>query len=245
MIKAAFCDDEPAVLEEMGDLFEKYSTACGQKAVYALFQSPLEILAEIEKGMRWDVLFLDIFMPGQNGIDVAKEIRQRDMDVKIIFLTTTAEFAVESYTVGAYFYQMKPVCEAVFFELMKSVAEACERARQDGLLLCTKSGVRRIDLEKLVYCEVIRRTLFFYMVNGEVFECGGGMEDLCKKLMPFGQFLRPHRSFLVNIEHIKSISYKKIVLSGGVNVPVPHGKYSEIKETYLAYALARKLVFVS
>lgn len=245
MIKAAFCDDEPDVLAEMADLFEKYSAACGQKAVYNLFQSPLEILEEIEKGLRWDVLFLDIFMPGQNGVDVAKEIRQRDMDVKIIFLTTTAEFAVESYMVDAYFYQMKPICEARFFELMDSVAKACELAQQDSLLLCAKSGVRRIDLEKLVYCEVIRRTLFFHMINGEVFECGGGMDELCKKLMPFGQFLRPHRSFLVNIEHIKSISYKKIEMSGGVNIPVPHGRYSEIKETYLAYALARKLVFIS
>ena len=245
MIKAAFCDDDLNVLDKMGVLFEKYCAVCSQEIAYTMFCSPFEILTEIEKGMRWDILFLDIIMPGQNGIDVAKEIRQYDTDVKIIFLTLSAEFAVESYAVGAYFYQMKPICEEKFFKLMDSVIATCKREQQGSLLLFAKSGVRRIELEKIEYCEVIRRTLLFYMESGEVFEGSGGMNELCKKLMPYGNFLRPHRSFLVNMEHIKNISYKMIVMKSGVNVPIPHGKYSEIKETYLAYAMTRKLVFVS
>lgn len=245
MIKAAFCDDDLTVLEEVGALFEKYCKTCSQEMVYAMFGSPLEVLEEIERGMRWDILFLDVLMPGQNGIDVAKEIRQYDKDVKIIFLTSSAEFAVESYTVGAYFYQMKPVREAQLFELLDSVIAACEKARQGSLLLFSKSGIRRIELGKIEYCEVMGRTLLFYMENGDVHEGGGGMDELCKKLLPYGNFLRPHRSYLVNMEYIQSISYKMIVMSSGVNVPIPHGKYSEIKEAYLAYAMARKLVFVS
>lgn len=245
MIKAAFCDDDPTVLEEMRVLFEKYCGARSQEIACAMFHSPLEVLEEIEKGMRWDILFLDVLMPGQNGINVAREIRQYDTDIKIIFLTSSAEFAVESYTVGAYFYQMKPVREAQFFELMDSVVAACNRARQGSLLLFSKSGIRRIELEKLVYCEVMGRTLIFHMENGEIFEGGGGMDGLCKKLLPYGNFLRPHRSYLVNMEYVKSISYKTIVMSGDVNVPIPHGKYTEIKESYLAYALNRELVFVS
>lgn len=245
MIKTAFCDDDPAVLAKMGVLLQKYCKSSGQKMVYALFSSPLEVLAEIEKGMRWDILILDILMPGQNGIDVAREIRGYDTDMKIIFLTSSAEFAVESYTVGAYFYQMKPVCEERFFELMDAVVAACGQARQGSLLLCAKNGIRRIDLEKLEYCEVMGRTLLFHMEGGSVFEGGGGMDELERKLMPYGNFLRPHRSFLVNMEYIQSISGKAVVMSCGVNIPVPHGKYSGIKESYLEYALSRKLVFVS
>lgn len=245
MLRAAFCDDDLNVLKEMDILFEKYCAARTQKIVYAMFRSPLEVLAEIDKGMRWDILFLDILMPGQNGIETAKEIRQHDANVKIIFLTSTAEFAVESYTVGAYLYQMKPVCEERFFELMDSVASACKRARQDSLLLCAKNGIRRIDLEKLEYCEVMGRTLLFHLEDGKVLEGGGGMEQLCRSLIPYGYFLRPHRSFLVNMEYIQSISSKTIVMNCGANIPIPHGKYSTIKETYLAYAFTRKLVFIS
>lgn len=245
MIKAAFCDDDLTVLEEMGDLLKKYCGIRNLEIEYKMFRSPLEALEEIEKGVHWDILFLDIIMPGQNGIEVAKEIRQYDTDIKIVFLTSSAEFAVESYTVGAYFYQMKPICERQFFELMDSVIAAQKRVQQGSLLLFSKSGIRRIELEKFEYCEVMRRTLLFHMKNGDVFEGGGGMNELYKKLLPYGNFLRPHRSYLVNMEYIQNITYKTIVMSSGMSIPIPHGKYSETKEKYLAYAMSRKLVFIS
>lgn len=245
MIKVAFCDDDPNILKEMSTLIEKYSELRGLEIIYATFGSPLEMLEEIGKGMRWDILFLDVLMPGQNGIDVAKEIRQYDTDIKIVFLTSSAEFAVESYTVSAYFYQMKPIGGENFFKLMDSVTAVCERERQDSFLLFAKSGIRRIELERLEYCEVMGRTLLFHMEAGDVFESAGGMGELCEKLLPYGNFLHPHRSYLVNMEYIQSISYKTIVMNCGVNVPIPHGKYSVIKETYLAYAATRKRVFVS
>lgn len=245
MIKAACCDDDPNALKEIGILFERYAGMRGQEIMYTMFNSPLEMLEEIGKGTRWDIIFLDVLMPGQNGIDVAKEIRQCDTDVKIIFLTSSAEFAVDSYTVDAYYYQMKPICEEHFFKLLDSVAAVCERERQDSLLLFAKSGIRRIELERLEYCEVMGRTLLFHMESGDVFESLGGMGELCKKLLPYGNFLRPHRSYLVNMGHIKSISYKTIVMNSGINVPIPHGKYSAIKETYLTYVTTRKRVFVS
>lgn len=245
MIKAAFCDDDPDILREMSALIEKYSRMHGLEMIYATFGSPVEMLEEIGKGTRWDILFLDVLMPGENGIDVAKEIRQYDTNIKIIFLTSSAEFAVDSYTVGAYFYQMKPICEEHFFKLMDSVTAVCERERQDSFLLFAKSGIRRIELERLEYCEVMGRTLLFHMKTGEVFESAGGMRELCKKFLPYGNFLHPHRSYLVNMEYIQSISYKTIVMNCGVNVPIPHGKYSAIKETYLTYAMARKRVFVT
>lgn len=245
MIKAAFCDDDLTELEKMGTLVQKYCETRGQEIVYVMFRSPLEALEEIERGMHWDVLFLDIIMPGQNGIEVAREIRQHDTDVKIIFLTSSAEFAVESYTVGAYFYQMKPIREKQFFELLDSVVEAQEQVQLDSLLLFAKGGIRRIELEKFEYCEVMRRTLFFHMENGDIFEGGGGMEELCKKLLPYGNFLRPHRSYLVNMAYIQSITYKAIEMNSGMKIPIPHGKYAKIKEEYLAYALSRKLVFIS
>ena len=69
-------------------------------------------------------------MPGENGIEAAREIRQYDSNVKIIFLTSSAEFAVQSYTVGAYFYQLKPIWPESFFRLMDSVIAACSREQR-------------------------------------------------------------------------------------------------------------------
>ena len=111
MIKIAFCDDDMEVLHQMNELLDRYRAERNEDITYAAFQSPFELLTEIEKGIRPDILFLDVVMPGQNGMDVAKEIRQYDTNMKIIFLTSSPEFAVESYSVGAYFYQLQPIWE--------------------------------------------------------------------------------------------------------------------------------------
>ena len=111
-----------------------------------------------KKGTRYDILFLDVIMPAENGITAAKEIRQYDNVVKIIFLTSSAEFAVESYVVGAHFYQLKPIWEDSFFRLTDSVIAECRRADQRSLILRCKTGISRIDLDQLLYCEVLGRT---------------------------------------------------------------------------------------
>lgn len=76
MIKIAFCDDDMEVLHQMNELLDRYRVERNEDITYAAFQSPFELLTEIEKGIRPDILFLDVVMPGQNGMDVAKEIRQ-------------------------------------------------------------------------------------------------------------------------------------------------------------------------
>lgn len=128
MIQIAFCDDDQTVLDQLSALLEKYRAQRCVQIQCTVFHSPLDLLAEIEKGTRYDILFLDVIMPAENGITAAKEIRQYDNVVKIIFLTSSAEFAVESYVVGAYFYQLKPIWEDSFFRLMDSVIAECRRA---------------------------------------------------------------------------------------------------------------------
>lgn len=240
MIKIAFCDDDISTLNELNVLLDQYRVRRNRDITYAAFQSPLELLSDIEKGMRFDVLFLDIILPGENGISAAKEIRQYDNTVKIIFLTSSAEFAVQSYTVGTFFYQMKPIWTESFFRLMDSVIDDCKKSRHRSLILQCKNGISRIDLEKLEYCEIIGRTLSFHMENGAVLESTGSLDNLCSELAPYGNFLRPHRSFLINMEYVRNISYKSIAMDSLAEIPIPHGKCSEIKKLYLEYAFSRK-----
>ena len=236
MIKIAFCDDDMEVLHQMNELLDRYRVERNEDITYAAFQSPFELLTEIEKGIRPDILFLDVVMPGQNGMDVAKEIRQYDTNMKIIFLTSSPEFAVESYSVGAYFYQLKPIWEESFFRLMDAVLAECEKKKKNSLILRSKDGITRIDLQQLEYCEVLGRKLLFHLENGAVLESAGSLDDLAGQLMQYSNFFRPHRSFLVNMEYIQNISSRSIKMVNDAEIPIPHGKCSEIKNTYIEYA---------
>lgn len=164
--------------------------------------------------------------------------------MKIIFLTSSAEFAVQSYTVGAYYYQLKPIREETFFQLMDSVIDECRRTEAQSILLRCKSGISRIRLDKLEYCEIIGRALLFHMANGQVLESTGSLDKLTADLESYGNFLRPHRSFLVNMDYIQSISYRGLQMACLAEIPIPHGRFSEIKERYLEYVFSRKQVFL-
>ena len=97
MLQLAFCDDDLSELQTIQTLLDRYRVARNQEIRYTAFQNAWDLLAEVERGTRYDVLLLDVLMPGQNGIEVAGELRQYDNNVKIIFLTSSPEFAVQSY----------------------------------------------------------------------------------------------------------------------------------------------------
>lgn len=236
MIKIAFCDDDSAVLSDLHRLLALYRAEKDIEIDDVSFHSPLDLIAEIEQGSRFDILFLDVLMPGENGIDAAAEIRNYDKNAKIIFLTSSSEFAVQSYTVNAFYYQLKPVCTENFFRLMDSVLSQCKKEQASSLILHSKTGITRIKPAQLEYCEVIHRTLFIHLTSGKVLECIGSLDELSKQLIPYGNFLRPHRSYLVNLEYIQNLSYRAITMSCLAEIPIPRGKYNEIKNAFLEYA---------
>ncbi len=173
MLKIAFCDDENQETRRLEALLEEYAADRGQDFAHTSYQSPVELMAEVEKGTRFDIILLDVLMPGENGMAAAREIREYDSNVKIIFLTSSSEFAVESYAVDAWYYQLKPIRREDFFRLMDSACAACTREQKHSLILRSKSGIVRLELEELVYCEVMGRTLTFHLNNGVVLEKHG------------------------------------------------------------------------
>lgn len=236
MIRAAFCDDDASALSETLALLTRYRKERGREIIHTAFHSPVDLLAEIERGVRFDILFLDILMPGQNGIETAEEIRHYDSSVKIVFLTSSAEFAVQSYSVDAYFYQLKPLRWESFSRVMDSALEKCDQEQETGLILHCKSGITCLDPNRLEFCEVIHRTLLFHLSSGKVLESTGSLDKLSRRLLAYGCFLRPHRSYLIHLGYVQSISYRAITMTSLAEIPIPRGKYNEIKDAFLAYA---------
>lgn len=242
MIKIAFCDDDLSVLTELSSRIDWYVEEKSQKMEYKAYESPLELLASIEQGAGFDIIFMDIIMPGENGIETAREIRRFDTVVKIIFLTSSAEFAVQSYSVGAYFYLLKPVEEENFTQVLDAVLAECQKNEDDSLIVRCRDGITRVRLAQLEYCEVIGRVLLFHLSNGRVIEGNGKLDDLSGRLLSHGRFIRAHRSYLVNMDYIQNISYRTITLFSHTQIPIPRGKYTQIKERYLEYAFSDRWV---
>ena len=114
-MKLAICDDNKNQLHSIAQMLERYVTPEGEKVRYDLYGNALDLVSNLPSG-RYDALLMDILMPGLNGIEAARDIRQINEDIPILFLTSSPEFAVDSYRVHAFDYLMKPVDEAELFK---------------------------------------------------------------------------------------------------------------------------------
>ena len=235
MFRIGFCDNDSSVLEELTNWIEDYRKKGNQNIEYVLFNSPLEVLTYLEEGGFLEVLFSETDMLGMNGIKMAREIKLLDNHMKLIFLTNTAEYAVESYQVNAYFYQLKPIHLEKLDELMDRILLERRIEEEDFFVLKCRTGITRIYFYQLEYGEIINRKLYLYLNNGMVLESGMSMEDLEGKLEHTGKFIRPHRSYIVNMEYIVHLGKDNILMKDRVEISIPRIKRKEIKEKYLDY----------
>ena len=235
-MKIAICDDEISVLNEIKSLLAEYCKDYDREISCDVFQSPLELLTKMEQSGCYDALFLDILMNDDNGIEVARELRKTDKDVRIVFLTSSPEFAVQSYTVGAFYYELKPVRRESFFKLIDRLYSEWEREKAEFFIVKCDNGINKIDIRNLEYCEVVNRALVICLADGTSLKSTAKITEIEEKLGKFGCFIRPHRSYLTNLRYIENISQKKIIMKSGAKIPIPHGKYTQTKERYLEYA---------
>lgn len=152
---------------------------------------------------------------------------------------------MDSYSVGAYFYQLKPIWQESFYRLMDSVLSECQKDKESSLILRSRTGITRLDLDRLQYCEVMGRTLLFHRKDGEALDSIGRLDDLCEQLKDYEQFVRCHRSYLINMDYVQNISSKTITMTDGIQIPIPHGKYSELKDKFFDYFFRKNQTFLA
>lgn len=125
---------------------------------------------------------------------------------------------------------------------MNSAPEACGKGQETSLVLRGKNGVTCLAPERLEFCEVIRRTLLFHLISGQVLESTGSLEEVGRKLAGHGRFLRVHRTCIVNLDYVQNISSRAVTMTCRTEIPIPKGKYGEIKDAFLAYAFRNEQV---
>lgn len=239
MFRLAICDDENSSLAHMISLLEDYRLTSPFHFEYASFHNGIELASVLEKGQRFDVYCLDIVMPGFDGIDLGKEIRQYDQSAQIIYFTASPEFALDSYSVKAANYILKPISKETLFSVLTDVLEHMEQKEESSIVVKTTQGIQKILLSNLMYAEAMGRKVLFHLASGRTLECSSQFSKVCDDLLEYRFFVKPHRSYLVNMNYIDTIENTEITLQTPDIIPIAQGKSKEIKECYLAFQMER------
>ncbi len=230
-INIAICDDQTLQLDILTQLLDEYQNE--RKTLFRLktFQSAYELLDAAENE-HFDLYLLDVMMHGIDGITVARDIRNFDNTAGIIYLTSSPNFAYESYSVHAFDYLLKPVQKETFFMALDRFFLQAEKA-VEGLTLKCGNSLIRIPFKQLVYVEVNGKHLYFNMTDGTEHKVYGFLKEYANILLERPEFMQIHRSYIVNMYQAAKVSADGIKTFTGKNLPVSRLLYPQIQKDYM------------
>lgn len=237
MIHIAICDDSKQERQILAVLFKRYQELHATPLQIHIFQNGFSLLDAIDQGKRFDITILDILMPGENGIEIARNIRASRADTEIIFLTSSPEYAVDSYEVKAQNYLLKPVTEEKFFASIDSIlAELDEKDTASFIIYTTEKQYSRIRVSSLVYGEVTHRTITLHLADQTMISAVMTFTEFQDILKAYPDFIYPHRSYAVNMNYIQYVTKSDIILTDGQKIPLSRNNYMKISEQFLNFA---------
>lgn len=228
----AVCDDKKEELDAILSLLSAWQAKRNITLRCKAFQSAVELLGAARQE-RFTLYLLDVMMPGMDGLEAAREIRCFDDAAEIVFLSTSPGFAYESYSVRAMNYLLKPIEQEKFFALLD---QFCLRAQenQDALTLKTSTTIVRVPYAQISYVEVIGKHVYFHLTDGNVREVAGALKDFEAMLLRRPEFMRVHRSYIVNMLQVEELSSAGLRTFRGENLPVSRLSFSQLQKDYMA-----------
>ena len=238
-MKIAICDDEKSIRDHI----EKCVRETEPDAVTEQYPDASSV---VTASFDADILFLDIQMPGMDGMKAARILRTMGSKTIIVFVTAVEEYVFEAFDVGAVQYIVKPFDRnKLIGTIKKAVDLANEKKRIEtalsdknesdvGRTFLIKSGGlnMKVTLADISYAEVLEHRIILHMNDKERIEYYGKMSDLEK--IAGDDFFRVHRAFLINLSYVKSYDAKTVIIMGD-SIPVARGKYRELVKAYLSY----------
>lgn len=230
-IQIAIVDDEAIQADTMTSLISQAAEDIKQTVQITAFSSGEAFLFEVEDYPDLDMVFLDIEMKQVDGLEVAKKIRELDLEMTIVFATAFAEYAVQGYEVQAMDYLLKPI------EVDK-IARVLQRhldkhpSIKETITLDTTEGVFKTVMDDIVYVEVNKRECEIHLVHQTV-TVNRTLRELSDELNE--DFAQTHRSYLVNVKHINRLLKADAELSNGDTVPVSRRLAKEIQTKFVEY----------
>jgi DNA-binding LytR/AlgR family response regulator len=215
-LKIAICEDNVADCATLSGYIQSYLSKLGCKGEIIHFSSSEKLLSVFVPG-EYQIIFLDIYLPGISGMDAARKIRQSDPDCALIFITVSPDFALQGFNVQATGYVMKPIQQNKMDKAMYMCREMLKRASRTIEVPAGREYVS-IPAINIRYVEVYQKTTHFYTCGGEI--TSSLTLDEAEAMLGGEPFLRCHRSYLVNMNHVESIGEQDFCMTCGAMVPI-------------------------
>lgn len=240
MLRIAVCDDVEAQRNQTAALLTRYLQSRPElHGQVETFSSGGALLDRSETQGGFDLYILDILMPQLSGIETGRRLRALGNGGEIIYLTQSNDFAADSYDVHAFFYLLKPVDQAKFFQILDGAVETLQRRQNCAVVVQTPEGSRRILLDHIRYVERMGRCMRYDCTSGDVVSqtIRVPFREMAAPLLAHRRFFLCGASFVLNFQHVIGVSGQTALLDNGQSITLPRTAASEFKKAWGNYWL--------
>lgn len=235
-MRIAVIDDTKEERERLAAFIKESCTTSRIVCTLDEFESGEAFLAEFESE-KYDAAFIDIYMPGINGMDTAQKIRESGDGCLIIFCTTSVEHAVQSYRVRAFDYLLKPYTD----EQLADIFKACMRALKNrSAFIEVKSGWEnaKVMLDDIIFTDYYNHYIQIHTAESVV-RSHMSFPEFSKLLLIYPQFLCCYRNCIINMDKVSMLDERDFLMINGERIPIARGSKSELKHRYADYAFSK------
>lgn len=241
MLHIAICDDQEQSLLDAQKSLEDYLSERGNiPAEISAFTASADLESALEQNKIPDILILDICMPGSSGINIAKELREKNSAAKIIFITSSKDWAVEAFSLNATHYLIKPFSRTEFADAMDRAMKSFMGNRSDSkriMINCGQGLMHTVSVDDIIYIESIGYQRHVHTTGEHLVEVKKTLTQFLAELegLSPGQFISPYRGYIINLNYVRTVSPRQIEMHDGAKILIKTGDYNKIKRIYFDF----------
>ncbi len=230
MLSIAVCDDIVLECSQLARQIRQIASQAGCEIILREFYTGRELLQSAET---FDLLFLDIKMPGLDGMELARLLRRREETCLLIFVTAVCEYVFEAYDVEAFAYLVKPVTDEQLTRVITRSVEKLRKESTESLLVSAHRLIRKVPLKDIVYMEALGRLLIIH-TRQDVIETYAQIGQMEKRLEG-KNFFRCHKGYLVNLKFVDTYDKTQIYLETKDTILLAKRRYEDFTRALMHY----------
>jgi len=237
MLNIAICDDVQSDRMQIESFINDFCSRENFRTNRIIFEDGESLVRYYMEGNpRFDIVFLDIYMTGLNGLKSAEQVRKFDSECKIIFTTSSTEHALISFSVFPFNYLVKPITKKVFESVFNRALEKINNEIQKNLSIKIGSKIFSLPYKDIMFIESNAKVVNVHMATSNPFSYISKLDDLESQIND-KRFIRCHKSFLVNMDYISCVENYTFKLINNTQTPITQRHYVSIKKAFYDYLL--------
>ena len=231
-MRVAICDDEQVQCHLLTKELKVWAKEQSIILEVVPFCDAESFLFQWEDDKEYDLLILDIEMGKSNGMELARQLRDAGEKVPILFVTGYETYMSQGYEVEALHYLLKPLKREKLFEVMERLQKTQKTEKK--LVFTSEEGKIFLSPSKIWYVEAAGHWCMLTTSNDK-YKLKCSMSDMRSLLKTEAHIIDVHRSFLVNLQYVASITKQELILDNGERIPLSRSKIKEVNEAFIKY----------